>query len=101
MQMTLKLAAAAAAIALSSAAYADADAVIKANKCNTCHTAKTTKKGPSWASIAEKFKDKPDAQATLVKVLKTGMTPDGEEHKKIEASDADLQAVVEKVLSSK
>jgi cytochrome c len=101
MHTTLKLAAAVAAIALSGAAYADADSVIAANKCGTCHTAKTTPKGPSWASIAEKFKGKPDAQATLVKVLKTGQTPDGEEHKKIEASDADLEAVVAKVLAAK
>ncbi len=30
-----------------------ADDLITANKCSKCHTATTTKKAPSWASVAE------------------------------------------------
>jgi len=72
--------------------------LIASNKCSKCHTATTTKKGPSFASIAEKFKGKPDAVATLVDVLKTGGKVD---HDTIKGSDADLKAMVEVVLSSK
>jgi len=72
--------------------------LIASNKCNKCHTDKTTKKGPSFASIAEKYKGKPDATATLVDVLKTGGKVD---HDPIKGSDAELKAMVEVVLSSK
>ena len=39
--------------------------LIAKEKCAKCHTATTTKKGPSWASVAEKYKGKPDAAAKL------------------------------------
>lgn len=74
------------------------DDLIASNKCSKCHTATTTKKGPSFASIAEKYKGKPDAMATLVDVLKTGGKVD---HGMVKGSDADLKAMIEVVLSSK
>jgi cytochrome c len=74
-----------------------AEDLIKANKCSTCHTATTTKKGPSWASIAEKYKGDAGASAKIVTMLKTG----GSDHDKVAASDADLKAVADIVLSSK
>ena len=83
----------------SGAAFAgNAEDLITASKCNKCHTASTTKKGPSWASLAEKYKGKPEVSARLVTMLKTGGPDD---HKKVEASDADLKAIVDIVLSSK
>jgi cytochrome c len=73
-----------------------------AQKCNKCHTATTTKKGPSWASVAEKYKGKADAPDKLFTYLKTGgKMSDGDEHKKVEASDADIKALVNVVLTSK
>jgi cytochrome c len=79
-----------------------AEDLIAANKCSKCHTATTTKKGPSWASVAEKYKGKPEAEAKLVEMLKTGgKTTDGDDHNKVTASDADLKAIVAIVLSSK
>jgi len=103
MQSIVKLTALAAVIAFSGAALAGpADDIIAKEKCTNCHTAKTTKKGPSWASVAEKYKGQPDAEAKLVQMLKTGgKTSDGDDHKQIAASDADLKAVVAVVLSSK
>jgi cytochrome c len=85
------------------AAFAGAaEDLIAANKCSKCHTATTTKKGPSWASLAEKYKGKPEAEAKLVEMLKTGgKTPEGDDHNKVTASDADLKAIVAIVLSSK
>jgi cytochrome c len=75
-----------------------AEDLIAANKCNKCHTAKTTKKGPSFASIAEKYKGQADASAKLVDLLKTGGT---DNHDKVVASDADLKAIAAFVLSAK
>jgi cytochrome c len=72
--------------------------LIASNKCNKCHTEKTTKKGPSFASLAEKYKGDAGAQARLVEMLKTG-GKDG--HDVVKASDADLKAIVAVVLSSK
>ena len=75
-----------------------AEDLITANKCSKCHTATTTKKAPSWASLAEKYKGDPAAEAKLVTMLKTGGS---EDHNKVAASDADLKAIVAIVLSSK
>ena len=88
-----------ATVALSAPAFAaSAEDIIAKEKCNKCHTATTTKKAPSWASIAEKYKGKPDAVPQLVQMLKTGGKDD---HNKVVASDEDLKAVVNVVLSSK
>ncbi len=79
-----------------------ADDIIAKEKCSKCHTATTTKKGPSWASLAEKNKGKADAAEKFFVFLKTGgKTADGDDHKKIEAPDADIKAIVQIVLSSK
>jgi len=104
MHTTFKLAATVAALALSGAAFAgSAEDVIAKEKCNKCHTATTTKKAPSWADIAAKNKGKADAEARLLNTLKTGKASDGEDHDPgpIKASDADLKAIVQIVLSSK
>jgi cytochrome c551/c552 len=91
--------AAAALFAFANSAFADpADDIIAKNKCHSCHTATTTKKAPSWADIAKKNSGDAGAEAKLVEFLKTG---GAEDHKKVAASDADLKAVVQKVLSSK
>jgi cytochrome c len=74
------------------------DDLIAANKCNKCHTAATTKKGPSFASLAEKYKADAAAPARLADMLKTGGKDD---HNKLAASDADLKAVVAVVLATK
>ena len=80
-------------------AFADpADDLIEKNKCHSCHTATTTKKAPSFADVAKKYQGNAGAEAKLVEMLKTG---GAEDHKKIAASDADLKAVVQKVLASK
>jgi cytochrome c551/c552 len=76
--------------------------LIAKEKCNKCHTEKTTKKGPSFASLAEKYKGKADAPNKLFLALKNGgKVGDEDDHKKVEASDADLKAIVAVVLASK
>jgi cytochrome c len=99
MKLPFAIAAAFATVAFAGPAAAGAaEDIIAKEKCNKCHTATTTKKGPSWASLAEKYKGKPDAEAQLVNTLKTGGKVD---HDKVAASDADLKAIVQIVLSSK
>jgi cytochrome c len=71
--------------------------LIASNKCGKCHTATTTKKGPSFASLAAKYKGDAAAPAKFAEMLKTG----GNDHDKVAASDADLKAIVAVVLSSK
>ncbi|CAD5375033.1 Cytochrome c domain-containing protein [Rubrivivax sp. A210] len=103
MKLTLALAAAFAAAALAAPAYAGpAEDVIAKEKCNKCHTEKTTKKGPSWASIAVKYKGNAGAADKIFKQLKEGgKVGDEEDHKKVEAGDDVIKAIAAIVLSSK
>ena len=99
MRLPFAIATAITTVALSGTALAGAaEDLIASNKCSKCHTATTTKKGPSWASVAEKYKGKADAEAKIVEMLKTGGADD---HNKVAASDADLKAIAQIVLSSK
>ena len=89
MKLPIAIAAAFASVALTGLAVAGpADDIIAKEKCSKCHTAQTTKKAPSWASVAEKYKGNAGAEAKLVTMLKTGGT---EDHPKVAASDADLK----------
>ena len=78
------------------AAAATPDELMTQNKCSKCHTATTTKKGPSFTDIAAKYKGKADAVPQLVNVLKTGGP---EDHEKLKASDAEITAVVNAILA--
>ena len=99
MKLISTIAAFSVTLALSGPAFAGpAEDIIAKEKCSSCHTASTTKKGPSWASVAQKYKGDAGAEAKLVERLKTGGADD---HKKVAASDADLKAVAAVVLSSK
>jgi cytochrome c551/c552 len=99
MKLILTIAVSSATLAISGPAFAaPADDIIAKEKCGSCHTASTTKKGPSWASVAEKYKGNAAAEAKIVEFLKTGGT---EDHKKVAASDADLKAIAGKVLAAK
>lgn len=70
------------------------EALAKSSGCLTCHAADTKKMGPSFKSIAEKYKGKADAQATLVAKLKNGTG-----HPAQKASEDDLKSLVKWVLS--
>jgi cytochrome c len=86
-------------LAFGGAAHANpVEAYLSANKCGKCHTEKTTKKGPSYASLAEKYKGDAGARAKMLNTLKTGGK---EDHDKAPGSDAELQAVINFVLAAK
>ena len=99
MKLIPTLAACSATLALSGLAVAGpGEDLIAQEKCGSCHTATTTKKAPSFASVAQKYKGDAAAEGKIVAMLKTGGAMD---HKKIAASDADLKAVAAVVLASK
>lgn len=103
MKSRTALAAAAIALGFATAASAGpAEDIMAAEKCSKCHTATTTKKGPSFASVAAKYKGNPDAANKLFLQLKNGgKVGDEDDHKKVAASDADIKAIVALVLATK
>lgn len=97
MKALIPVAAAAAVLALSSSAYAGSpEEYITTHKCTKCHTEKTTKKAPSYASLAQKYKGDAGAKAKMLDTLKTGGK---EDHDKAPGSDAELQAVIAYILA--
>ena len=82
-----------------------AQALAKESECFKCHTVDKTKKGPSYKKIAAKYKGKADAEAKLIKHLKSGekvKLEDGseEDHKIIEVKDeAQIKNLVAWILS--
>ena len=77
-------------LTLAPSAYAvDADAakaLARQNNCLKCHAVDKDKDGPSFHSVAEKLKGKPDAEDKLINHITSGEKakfPDGheEEHK--------------------
>ena len=100
MKLSLALPAALIAISVAGTAWAaSGEEITNAQKCTKCHTAKTTKKGPSFADVAAKYKGKADAQAILSKGLRArGKMGEEEDHKKLDGSDDDIKAVVAYIL---
>ena len=93
--LLLALAATGALAAASGFAQSGPD-VLKAKGCLTCHDADKKKVGPSFKDIAAKYKDDKGAEGKLVEKVK-----EGKGHPKVAASDSELKAAVQHVLSSK
>jgi cytochrome c len=70
------------------------EALAKSSGCLNCHAVDTKKMGPAFKSVAEKYKGKADAEATLVAKLKNGTG-----HPAQKASEDDLKSLVKWVLS--
>ncbi|HZM46186.1 MAG TPA: c-type cytochrome [Burkholderiales bacterium] len=70
--------------------------VLKAKGCLNCHEADKKKVGPAYKDVAAKYKDDKGAEAKLVAKIK-----EGKDHPKIAASDAELKAALDHVLSMK
>ncbi len=49
-----------------------ARALAKSNDCFKCHAIDKTKKGPSYKSIADKFKGKADGESKIITNITTG-----------------------------
>lgn len=70
--------------------------VVKAKGCLNCHDVAKKKVGPSFKDIAAKHKGDKGAAASLAAKLK-----EGKGHAKAAASDAEIKAAVQYVLSTK
>ena len=70
--------------------------VLKAKGCLNCHDNDKKKVGPAYKDVAAKYKDDKKAEGMLVDKIK-----EGKGHPKIAASDAELKAAVQQVLSTK
>jgi cytochrome c len=106
-------AAAAAAVMLMSFEAVAADAVddeaaltlARREDCLKCHAVDKKKDGPSYKSIAAKYKDKPDAEEKLIKHLTTGpvvktASGDEDEHRIPKTKDEkELKNLIRWVLS--
>lgn len=98
-----------ASLAVPAGAAVDADAakaLAKSNDCFKCHAIEKTKKGPSYQSIAKKYKGKEaEGEVKMIKNITTGpkvKLEDGteEEHKIIDTKDqAELKNLVNWILS--
>jgi len=76
--------------------YAQSGAdVLKAKGCLNCHEMDKKKVGPAYNDVAAKYKGKKNAAGELVAKIK-----EGKGHPKIDASDAELKAAVQHVLST-
>ena len=70
--------------------------VLKAKGCLNCHEMDKKKVGPAYKDVAAKYKDDKKAEAMLVEKIK-----EGKGHPKVAASDAELKAAIQAVLSTK
>ena len=82
------------AIAAGAALAQSGAEVVKTKGCLTCHAADQKKVGPSFKDIAAKHKGDSAAPAQIAARLK-----EGKGHPKVAASDAELKAAIEYVLS--
>jgi cytochrome c len=96
MRVMLVIVAAAGALA-AGVGFAQSGAdVLKAKGCMNCHDNDKKKVGPAYKDVAAKYKGKKGADDELVAKLKAGTA-----HPKIAASDSELKAAVQHVLSTK
>lgn len=95
-------------------AYAEVDdkaaqKLLKQSKCTNCHSVTKEKDGPPYKQVAEKWKDKPDAEAKLYEHMTTTPTvkvkdKDGNEkeeaHEKVQSDDPEqIKNLVRWILS--
>lgn len=94
--MTLVMVAAGMLFAGNAVAADSAADLLKSKNCVACHDMEAKKAGPSFKTIAAKFKGDKEAEAKLITALQTGKG-----HPKVAATDAELKTLVQYVLSAK
>jgi len=81
---------------------ADGHAIAQKNNCFACHAVGQKLVGPSFKSVAEKYKGDPKAEATLMEKVKNGgqgVWGSIPMPAQAQLSDADLKTVVDWVLA--
>ena len=82
-----------------------AKGLARESNCFKCHGVEKKKEGPAWKEVAAKYRDKPDAEATLTKHITTGPKvkfPDGheEDHTIVKSKNPDeIKNLVDWILS--
>ena len=101
-QTTAAVVLAAATLFAAGAALAQSgDELLKSKGCLGCHDMEKKKVGPAFKDVAAKYKADKGAEGKIVAALKEG-PKDGKGHPmKSTASDAELKAMVQKVLAAK
>ena len=77
----------------------EAEGLLRKEGCLKCHSVSSEKDGPSYKSVAAKYKGKADGAATLQSGLKSGKIGKEEKHAVFKGSDAELKTVVDYILS--
>ena len=80
-------------LAASGVAIAQED-LAKSSGCLNCHSVDAKKVGPSFKSIAAKYKDQADATTKIVANFKAGKA-----HPGVKASDADLESLAKWIVA--
>ena len=93
---TVRLALLIALAAASATVAAQGSDVLRSKGCLNCHDAERTRVGPSLRDIRARYKGDMSKSADIVARMK-----EGKGHPKIAASDAELKAAVEAVISQK
>lgn len=96
MKAVLMVLAVAGALAAGSSQAQSGAEVLKAKGCLNCHDFDKKKVGPAYKDVAAKYKGNKDAPGQLVAKLKAGNN-----HPKVQATDAELNAAVKQVLATK
>ncbi len=93
--MKMLIIAAVAAVGIAAAGTASAqEALAKSSGCLNCHAVDAKKVGPSFKSVAAKYKGKADAEGKLVTAL-----TEGKGHPATKAKPDDVKALVKWVLA--
>ena len=95
MKISSIILAAAATLAMGSV-QAQGEDVLKTKGCLGCHDMDKKKVGPAFKDAAAKNKGNKDAAGAMLAKMK-----DGKGHPKVAASDAELNAAVKEILSTK
>ncbi len=82
-----------------------AESLARRENCLKCHGVDKKKEGPSYRSVAAKYRDKPDAEARLIEHVKSGKSVqmasgDWEDHKIIKTKDEEaIRNLIQWILS--
>ena len=95
MKISISVALTVIAVAATSTAFAqDQTELAKSSGCLNCHAVDAKKMGPSFKSIAEKYKGKADAEASLVTEVSTAKG-----HPEVKAKPDDVKTLVKWILA--
>ncbi|RZI42140.1 c-type cytochrome [Herbaspirillum sp. HC18] len=84
---------------------AAAEALARRENCLKCHGVDKDKEGPAYKRVANKYRDKPEAEAKLFKHVTTGpmvrlASGDKEEHRIIQsANEEEIKNLIQWILS--